>query len=75
MTTSLQPGALNGLWLVNYSSLGLLYPRWYSVSPTADKSESDRDIKIAIRMESWGGTAPCSGKSNGASGSAGQGLH
>lgn len=55
MTTSLQADALNGLQLVNYSLLGLLYPRWCSVSPTADKRESHRDIKIPNRMESLGG--------------------
>lgn len=31
--------ALYGLRLVNYSLLGLLYPRWCSASPTADKRE------------------------------------
>lgn len=54
MTTSLQADALNGLQLVNYSLLGLLQPRWCSVSPTADKRGSDRDIKIPNRMESEG---------------------
>lgn len=46
MTTSLQADASNGLQLVNYSLPGLLYPRWCSVSPKADKSESDRDPKL-----------------------------
>lgn len=39
MATSLKADALNGLQLVNYSSLGLLYPRWCSVSPLVDKRE------------------------------------
>lgn len=46
------PDALNGLQLVNYSLQGLLYPRWCSVSPMADKKELDRDTKIPKRMES-----------------------
>lgn len=60
MTTSLKADALNGLQLVNYSSLGLLYPRWCSVSPLADKREqietSRSQIGWRVREEGWNGS-------------------